>query len=73
MAFKKQLYVMSVLLGVGLAGCTTPANFIQRVQSAPPCNVQICTTNGASEARCRCQTHEQTQRQIRETYGRQLE
>jgi len=72
MIFKKQCYAMSVLLAVGLAGCT-PANFVQRVGRAPPCNVQICTTNGASEARCRCQTHEQTQRQIRETYGRQLE
>lgn len=71
MIFKKHCYVTSVLLGVGLAGCT-PAHFIQRVRPAPPCNVQICTTVGAGEARCRCQTHEQTQRQIREIYGRQL-
>jgi hypothetical protein len=67
----KRLYMTAVLTCVGLAGCT-PANFIQRVRPAAPCNVQICTTTGAGEARCGCQTHEQTQRQIRETWGRQL-
>lgn len=71
MIFTKHCYVTSVLLCVGLAGCT-PANFIQRVQPAPPCEVRICTTVGAGEARCQCQTHEQTQRQIRETWRRQL-
>lgn len=68
----KRFYVTSVLLCVGLAGCT-PANFIQRARPAPPCDVQMCLTVGASPARCACQTHEQTQRQILETWGRQLD
>jgi hypothetical protein len=71
MIFTKRFSMTSVFLCVGLAGCT-PANYIQRVQAPPPCDVQICTTIGASEARCQCQTHEQTQRQIRETFGQQL-
>lgn len=71
MIFTKRCYVTSVLLCVGLAGCT-PANFIQRVRSPPPCNVQICTTVGAGDASCRCRTHEQTQRLLRETWGLQF-
>lgn len=72
MFFTKRLYVTSILLSVGLAGCT-PANFIQRARPAPPCDVQICLTTGASPARCACQTHRQVQRQILETWGRQLQ
>ena len=72
MFFTKRLYVASVFLAVGLAGCT-PANFIQRARAEPPCNVQMCLTVGASPARCACQTHEQVQRQIRETWRRQFE
>ncbi|MFC4309781.1 hypothetical protein ACFPN2_11875 [Steroidobacter flavus] len=64
--------VTFVLVCIGVAGCT-PANFIQRVRSAPPCDVRICTNIGASPARCECQTHEQVKRQLRETYGRQAE
>jgi hypothetical protein len=64
--------VTFVLLSIGVAGCT-PANFIQRVRPAPPCDVRICTILGAGQARCNCQTHEQVKRQIRETYGRPAE
>lgn len=66
----KRSYVTAILLCVGLAGCT-PANFIQRVRAAPPCEVRICTNIGAGPANCSCRTHEQTQRQILEAWGRQ--
>jgi hypothetical protein len=71
MIFTKRFYSMSVLLSVGLAGCT-PANYIQRMRPPPPCDVRICTTVGASDASCVCRTHDETQRQLRETWGRQL-
>jgi hypothetical protein len=35
--------------------------------------VRICTNNGAGEAQCNCQTHEQVRRQLREAFGRQLD
>ena len=72
MVFTKRFYATSILLCAGLAGCT-PANFIQRARPAPPCDVQMCLNVGASPARCACQTHEQVQRQIWETWRRQLE
>jgi hypothetical protein len=68
----KRFYATFVLLGVGITGCT-PANFIQRARPAPPCDVRICTTVGAGQANCHCHTHQQVQRQIRETWGRQVE
>lgn len=71
MILPKRFYVTFVLCA-GLAGCT-PANFVQRVRPAPPCNVQICTTAGAGQARCNCRTHEQVQRQLRESLGRRLD
>jgi len=71
MIFTKRSCVTAVLLCSGLAGCT-PANFIQRVQAPPPCEVQICKSVGAGPATCSCRTHEQVQRQISETGGRQL-
>ena len=72
MSFTRRFYAMAVLLCVGLAGCT-PANFIQRVQAPPPCDVQICKTVGASPATCACRTHAQVKRQIAETWGLQRE
>ena len=68
----KRFGVTFALLCIGVAGCT-PANFIQRVRSAPPCNVQICTNIGAGPARCECQTHEQVKRQVREAFGQQMD
>jgi hypothetical protein len=56
-----RLFVGSILLGMGVAGCT-PANYIQRVRPAPQCEVQACTTFGAS-TRCDCMSHEQVLRQ----------
>jgi hypothetical protein len=68
----KRFHAAFVLVCVGITGCT-PANFIQRARPAPPCDVRICTTVGAGQANCRCQTHQQVQRQIRETWGHQVE
>jgi hypothetical protein len=72
MILSKRSYVTFILLCAGVAGCT-PANFIQRARTAPPCNVQICTNMGAGPARCECQTHEQVRRQVREAFGQQID
>lgn len=72
MFLTKRFYVTFVLLCVGVTGCT-PANFIQRARPAPPCEVRLCTSMGAGQANCHCQTHEQVRRQIRETWGWQVE
>lgn len=68
----KRSCVTIILFCVGVAGCT-PAHFVQRVRPAPPCDVRICTNIGAGQAKCECQTHEQTRRQIREAFGRQID
>lgn len=68
----KRPYLMVILFCVGVAGCT-PANFIQRARPEPPCDVRICRNMGAGPAKCECQTHEQTRRQLREAFGRQLD
>ncbi|HEY5758434.1 MAG TPA: hypothetical protein VIU34_21555 [Steroidobacter sp.] len=68
----RRSYVTFVLVCIGVAGCT-PANFIQRARPAPPCDVRICTNIGAGPARCGCQTHSQVKRQIRETFGQQID
>jgi len=72
MIFTKRRALSAILLCVGLTGCT-PANFIQRVQAPPPCDVRVCLNVGASPARCSCQTHQQVQRQIVQAMGRQLQ
>lgn len=68
----QRCYVIFVLLFIGVAGCT-PAHFVQRARPAPPCDVRICANIGAGPARCQCQTHEQVRRQIRETFGSQID
>jgi hypothetical protein len=68
----QRFYVTLVLLCIGVAGCT-PANFIQRARPAPPCEVRICTSVGAGQPACQCQTHEQIKRQIRETFDPQID
>ena len=72
MIFTKRFCLICVLLCVGVAGCT-PANFIQRVRSAPPCEVQICMNIGAGLPRCDCKSRPQLQRQIREVWALRLE
>lgn len=68
----QRAYVTFVLVCIGVAGCT-PANFIQRARPAPPCDVRVCMNIGAGQASCHCQTHEQVKRQIRETFGQQID
>jgi hypothetical protein len=72
MILPQRSHLTFVLLCVGIAGCT-PANFIQRVRPAPPCEVRVCTVVGYGEPRCDCRTHGQVQRQLREMWGRQLD
>lgn len=72
MSFTKRLFPTSVLLCIGLAGCT-PAHFVQRARPAPPCEVRVCLNIGAGPAQCECKSHRQVQRQMREVWGLRLE
>lgn len=68
MIFTTRFSLVSILLGLGLAGCT-PAHFVQRARPAPTCDVQVCLNIGAGLARCECKSHQQIQRQMREVWG----
>lgn len=66
MSPRTRLYVMTVLLSVGAAGCV-PAHHVRVVRQAPArCEVRVCLNPHTSFQRCDCQTAQQTQRQLRE-------
>ena len=67
-----RLFVGSILLCAGVAGCT-PAHFVQRAQPAPRCEVRVCRDLGTGLARCDCKSHEQVVRQGREVLWPRLE
>jgi hypothetical protein len=63
--FTKLLYVGAVLLGVATAGCA-PANYVQPVKLAPPCEVRICRDANTAMQRCNCASVQRVERQLRE-------
>ncbi len=65
MTTKGLLCVSAILLSAAVTGCT-PANSVQRIQPAAPCEVRVCTNAGGVVAKCDCRSTERVERQLRE-------
>jgi hypothetical protein len=67
-----RIYMSSILVCIGLAGCT-PAHFVQRPRLAEACQVKVCTNPGTGVERCECKTHDQVLQQTRHSFWPHVE